>query len=169
MGEGGGGGGTRISLLQFPPELGQNMHNIIPACQHQVCNNFYLSDCIIIHLIQCRIQIFSGGPAPRHPLEDTLYVILHLPPCPPPPHKKSCMQPCSTFLPSRPLKLIVIKDLQPTTPVLKAGHPASCSSLCCMLCIVWFRGFWVPFFSIYCFLASVQHTFFHVYTLTCTC
>ena len=36
-----------------------------------------------------------------------------------------------------------IKDLQPTAPVLKAGHLVSCSSLCmlcvvCLVCIVWF-------------------------------
>ena len=38
---------------------------------------------------------------------------------------------------------LAIKDLQPTAPVLKAGHPVSCSSLCvlcvvCLVCIVWF-------------------------------
>ena len=38
---------------------------------------------------------------------------------------------------------LAIKDLQPTAPVLKAGHPLSCSSLCmlcvvCLGCIVWF-------------------------------
>ena len=38
---------------------------------------------------------------------------------------------------------LAIKDLQPTTPVLKVGHPVSCSSLCvlcvvCHVCIVWF-------------------------------
>ena len=30
---------------------------------------------------------------------------------------------------------LAIKDLQPTAPVLKAGHLVSCSSLC-MLCVV---------------------------------
>ena len=30
---------------------------------------------------------------------------------------------------------LAIKDLQPTAPVLKAGHPMSCSTLC-VLCVV---------------------------------
>ena len=38
---------------------------------------------------------------------------------------------------------LAIKDLQPTTSVLKAGHLVSCSSLCvlcvvCLVCTVWF-------------------------------
>ena len=41
------------------------------------------------------------------------------------------------------VKILAIKDLQPTAPVLKAGYLVSCSSLCmlcvvCLVCIVWF-------------------------------
>ena len=36
---------------------------------------------------------------------------------------------------------LAIKDLQPTDPVLKAGHPVSCSTLC-VLCIVWCMFGW---------------------------
>ena len=54
-----------------------------------------------------------------------------------------------------------ITCLPPTTPVLKAGHLVSCSSLCmlwvvCLVCIVWL-GFWVSFYR---FLASVLYTCF---------
>ena len=62
---------------------------------------------------------------------------------------------------------VAIKDLLPTAPVLKAGRPVSCSSLCmlgvvCLVCIVWlvevrFLGF---FLSITFWL--VCYIFFHV-------
>ena len=32
---------------------------------------------------------------------------------------------------------LAIKDLQPTAPVLKAGHPVSCSTLCVMCCVLY--------------------------------
>ena len=52
-----------------------------------------------------------------------------------------------------------------TAPVLKAGYPVSCSSLCtlcvvCLVCIVRL-GFWVSFWvSFYWFMSSM---FFHVH------
>ena len=61
--------------------------------------------------------------------------------------------------------------IQPTAPVLKAGHPVSCSSLCIcvlyVLCVLFGLlrlRFWVSFFSFYCFWASMLYTFLHVHS-----
>ena len=63
------------------------------------------------------------------------------------------------------------RSLTQPPPVLKAGHPVSCSSLCtCMLyvlCVLFGLlrlDFWVSF-SFYCFLASVLYFYFTACTL----
>ena len=58
----------------------------------------------------------------------------------------------------------VIKDLQPTAPVLKAGHLVSCSCVCCVCCLlVWvgILGFFLGFFLLP--LASVLCTCISMY------
>ena len=62
-----------------------------------------------------------------------------------------------------------IKDLQPTAPVLKAGHPVSCSTRCmlcvvcleCRYCLVRVLGFLLLFLMLLGYCAI--HTFLHVH------
>ena len=51
---------------------------------------------------------------------------------------------------------LATKDLQPTTPVLKAGHPVSYSVVC--LCVSWDGGFLGFFLLLSLCFASVLYT-----------
>ena len=66
---------------------------------------------------------------------------------------------------------LAINDLQPTAPVLKAGHPVSCSSLCVyvvccihLVCIVWFLEVrFLGFFIFFLLLLSKCAIYTHVF------
>ena len=58
------------------------------------------------------------------------------------------------------------KDLQPTVPVLKAGHPVSCSCVFVLVCLVRVRGDLFSFLKFFGWCAI--HMYFHVYVKKCT-
>ena len=63
------------------PELGQNMHNILPACQHQVGNNYFIpqitSDSITPN-VEYKNVLEGMAPDPPRSHANSLYYILPL-------------------------------------------------------------------------------------------